>query len=200
MHQTNTKAGMTLIEAMVWIAVFIAAIVALTTSLLSFYRANSFAIKDANAIQSAQRGMDVAVRALRTASYSNTGAYPVISIAANQISFYANVSKNDPYTQQVRLFTQGNSFMEGVIEPAGDPPAYTGAEVISDLSDYVQNLTFATSTFTYYDQNGNLISNYSKFQNVRFVTINLIVDASTSSLPTQLTLTSSAALRNLITH
>ena len=191
---------MTLIEALVWIAVFIAAMLALTSSLISFYHVNSFAIKDSTAIQSAQRGMDVAVRAIRTAGYSNLGAYPIISIAANQISFYANVTKNDTNIQQVRLFTSGNSFYEGIIEPAGDPPAYTGTEIISDLSDYVQNLNVATSTFLYYDQSGNQINNYTQFQNVRFVTINLVVDASTSSLPTQLTLTSSAALRNLVTH
>src|SRR6185369_10719931 len=128
------------------------------------------------------------------------GAYPIISIAPNQISFYSSVYKGDPHIQQVRFFTQGNSFQEGVIEPAGDPPAYTGTEILSTLSDYVQNLTVGTSTFIYYDQNGALISDYSQFQKVRFVTVNLIVDASTSSLPTQLTLTSSAALRNLITH
>jgi len=191
---------MTLIEAMVWIAVFIAAMTALTTSLLSFYHTNSFVIKGATAIQSAQRGMDVAVRAIRTAGYSNLGAYPVISIAANQMSFYANVTKGSPNIQQVRLFTQGSSLWEGVIEPAGDPPVYSGTEVLSDLSDYVQNITLATSTFMYYDQNGALITDYTKFQSVRFVTINLIVDASTSSLPTQITLTSSAALRNLISH
>jgi type II secretory pathway pseudopilin PulG len=200
MNGLNAQKGMTLIEAMVWIAIFIAAMIALTTSLISFYRANSFAIKDAAAIQSAQHAMDTAVRAIRTASYSNNGAYPIISIAANQISFYANVTKGDPYTQKIRFFTQGNSFKEGVIEPTGDPPAYTGTEIVTSLSDYVQNITVATSTFFYYDQNGMLINDYTQFQKVRFVTVNLVVDASTSSLPTQLTLISSAALRNLITH
>lgn len=196
----SSHRGITLIETMVWLAVLISAMSALSASLISFYHANSFAIKDANAIASAQRAMETAVRVIRTASYSNIGAYPVVSIAPNQLSFYANVTKGDPYIQQVRFFTQGNSFKEGIIEPAGDPPAYTGAEIVSNLSDYVQNLTVGTSTFLYYDQNGSPITDYTKFQNVRFVTLNLVVDVSTSSLPTELTLTSSAALRNLITH
>lgn len=195
-----SQKGVTFIEALVWIAVFTSAMIALTSALISFYHANSFAIKDASAIQSAQHSMDIAVRALRTASYSDVGAYPIISIAPNQVSFYSSVYKGDPHIQQVRLFTTGNSLQEGVIEPAGDPPVYTGTEILSNLSDYVQNLTVGTSTFIYYDQNGTVISDYSQFQKVRFVTINLVVDVSTSSLPTQLTLTSSAALRNLITH
>ena len=53
--------------------------------------------------------------------------------------------------------------------------------MIKTLSNYVQNLTFATSTFTYYDQNGNLITNYGELYAMCFVTINLIVDVSTTS-------------------
>ena len=190
--------GMTLIEAMVWITVFTAAMLALVSSLLYFYRTNDYALKEVNAVSSAQHSMDLAVRAIRTASYSNIGAYPIISIAPNQISFYASVNKGDPLIQQVRFFVQGNSFEEGVIEPSGNPLSYANTEAITDLTDYAQNLTMGTSTFVYYDQNGATISDYSKFQNVRFVSINLIVDVSSSSLPTQLTLRSSAALRNLL--
>jgi type II secretory pathway pseudopilin PulG len=196
----RSSSGFTLIEIVVWIAVLTAALIALCSALVSFYHINSFAMKDAVAIGSAQHSMDTAVRAIRTAGYSQIGAYPVISIAANQISFYANVTKGSTNIEQVRFFTQGNSLYEGVIEPQGDPPAYTGTETLTDLSDYVLNTIVGTSTFFYYDQNGSLITNYTQFQNVRFVTVNLVVDVSTTSLPTQLTLTESAALRNLITH
>ena len=199
-HRRLVRAGMTLIETLVWIAVLVSAMLALSESLLSFYRTNNYALGDAIAVSSAQHAMDTAVRAIRTASYSSIGAYPIISIAPNQISFYASVNKGDPLIQQVRLFVQGTSFEEGVIEPSGNPLVYGGTEAITDLTDYAQNLstTIGTTTFLYYDQNGNQITDYSKFQYVRFVTINLIVDVSTSSLPSQLTMQSSAALRNLV--
>jgi len=196
-----SRSGMTLIETVVWIAVLTSAIIALCSALLYFYKTNNFALQDENAVQSAQHAMDAAVRAIRTASYSDNGAYPVISIAPNQMIFYSGVNKGDPLTQEVRFFVSGTSFEEGITEPSGDPYVYsTSTEVITDLSDYAQNAVLATSTFSYYDQNGALISDYSKFSSARFVTINLIVDVSTSSLPTQLTLRSSAAMRNLITH
>lgn len=191
---------MTLIETVVWIAVFTFAMIALTESVLYFYRTNQYAINEAFAVSSAQHAMDVAVRAVRTASYASTGAYPVISIAPNQISFYANVTKGDPFVQQVRFFVQGTSLQEGIIKPSGSPFSYANPETITVLSNYVQNLTVGTSTFFYYDQNGNQITDYTQYQNVRFVTINLLVDMSTTSLPTQLALTDSAALRNLVTH
>ena len=189
---------MTLIETMVWIAVFTLTMIALTQSLLYFYRTNRITFQEEEAISSAQHAMNIVVQALRTASYSNNGAYPVISISPNQVSFYANVTKNDPLIQQVRFFVQGTSLIEGIIEPAGNPLTYSPAsEVTKTLSTYVQNLTFATTTFSYYDQNGNPITDYSQFDAMRFVTINLIVDVSTTSLPTSLDLMSSAALRNL---
>ena len=63
--------------------------------------------------------MDIVVQALRTASYSNNGAYPVISIAPNQVSFYASVIKNDPLIQQVRSSSRGRRCYEGTIELIG---------------------------------------------------------------------------------
>jgi len=189
---------MTLVETVVWISIFTMTMLVLTQSLLYFYRVNRYTLQEEEAINSAQHGMNIVVQALRTASYSNNGAYPVISIAPTQVAFYANVTKNDPLIQQVRFFVQGTSLKEGVIEPSGDPLAYAStSEVITTLSNYVQNLTFATSTFTYYDQSGNLITNMSNYDAMRFVTINLIVDVSTTSAPTSLDLMSSAALRNL---
>jgi type II secretory pathway pseudopilin PulG len=197
----HRQAGMTLIEAVVWIAIFTVIMLTLTQSLLYFYRANRYSFQEAEAISAAQKGMNVAVEALRTAGYANNGAYPVVSIAPNQVTFYASVVKGDPLIQEVRLFVQGTGLYEGTIEPTGDPLTYNqSSEVITNLSNYVQNLTLATTTFIYYDENGNQITNYNDYTDMRLVTINLIVDVSTSSLPTQLTLTSSAALRNLVGH
>lgn len=189
-----------MIEAAVWIGILTMSMLALSSALLSFYKTNRFALQDATAIAAAQHAMDIAVKAIRTTGYSNVGAYPVISIDPNQFSFYANVTKGSLNIQKVRFYTQGTALYEGIIEPSGDPPVYTGTETITKLSDYVQNLSVGTSTFFYYDQNGTQITNFTQFQNVRFVTVNLVVDVSTSSLPVELTLTSSAALRNLITH
>lgn len=191
---------MTLIETIVWIAILTATMVALGSSLVYFYRTSRYAIEQASAVSSIQHGIDTIVRTLREASYSSNGAYPVISISQNQVSFYANVNHNDPLIQQVRFFIQGTSLMEGVIEPVGDPPAYTGTEVVSTLANYVQNLSIATTTFTYYDQNGAQISDYTKIGAVRFLTATIVADVNVNNMPNQLVLHSSAALRNLIGH
>lgn len=191
---------MTYIETIVWIAVLTSAMIALGSSLVYFYHTSRYAIEQASAVASIQRGMDTVVRTIREASYASNGAYPIVSISQNQISFYANINRGDALIQQVRFFVQGSSLMQGVIEPAGDPPLYTGTEVVSKLSDYVQNLSIATTTFTYYDQNGALVTDFTKIGAVRFVSINIVADVNTNNQPTPLTLRSSAALRNLIGH
>ncbi len=196
--KSRASCGVTLVETVVWVGVFTFAMIALTSALLSFYRTNSSAIKESSAIAAAQRGMDNAVKAIRIVSYSANGQYPVVSIGANQFSFYANITPGSGQIQKIRLFVAGSSLYEGVIQPSGDPPSYVNPETIYTLADYVQNLTVGTSTFGYYDQSGALINDYNQFVKVRFITINLVVDASTTSIPAALSLRSSAAMRNLI--
>jgi hypothetical protein len=200
-HATRYKLarGMSLVEAIVWIAMFIAAMLALTTSVLQFYRASSYSIQEATATASAQRGVDSLVQTIREASYASNGAYPIISIAPNEIRFYANTD-SDPLIEQVHFYIAGNSLMEGVIQPAGDPPVYTGAETASDISDYVHNVDQNVPIFTYFDKNGTQITDYTRIGDVRFVSLNVMVDVNPVRAPTILTFRSSAALRNLIGH
>ena len=179
-----------------WIAVFTFIVLAIMSSVLYFYRTNTYTVEQGSAVISAQRGVDKMVRVIREAAYASNGAYPIVSIAANEFKFYADLD-NDPFIEQVRYYVQGTSLFEGVLDPTGDPPAYTGAETTSILSDYIRNIEQATTTFSYFDKNGMAISNYSKIGDVRFVTVNVVVNVDVNKLPNQLILRSSAALRNL---
>ena len=189
--------GISYIETIVWISVFTSATIALGTSLVYYYHIAHYSIEQSSAVASVQHGMDTMVRSIRETSYASDGAYPVVSLANNQIVFYAHTNAQSPYAQKVRYFVQGTSLMQGVVEPSGDPPGYTNPEVVSKLADYVQNLVIATSTFSYYDANGVLMTNLSQIGNLRFVKANIVVDVNTNDQPTRLTLQSSTALRNL---
>ena len=79
--------GMTMIETVVWISVFTFAMLALTTSVMYFYRTNNYAIEQASAVSSAQRGIENMVKTFREASYASNGAYPIVSIAPNDVVF-----------------------------------------------------------------------------------------------------------------
>ena len=190
---------MTLIEAVVWVGMFIAIMLALSSSLLYFYHTNHYALEEASAISSGQRGIDDLVRTLREMSYSSNGAYPIVSIGQNQITFYSDVNSNSS-VEEVTYRIQGGSLLEDISEPVGNPPAYGNGTTTSDISDYVHNIDQNITAFTYYDKNGAQINDYNDIDDVRFITVNLIIDVNSNDQPGQLTLRSSAALRNLIGH
>ncbi len=188
--------GMTLIETVVWISITLSAMLAITTSVQYFYRTNSYAVEQAAAITSAQRGIDSMVKTIREAAYASDGAYPIISLATSSISFYADID-DDPFIERLRFFIQNGILYRGLIDPSGDPPVYTNPETISQISDHVRNVEQATDIFKYYDLNGNLMTNLADITELRFVETTVIVNINPNRMPNQFTLRSTAALRNL---
>lgn len=189
--------GLTMMETLVWVAVFIVAMLAVVSTLLYFYRTNRYAIEQASAVTSAQRGLDQVVRTIRESAYSSQGAFPIVSIAANDFVFYADVDA-DFLIERAHYYLQGTNLMRGVVEPTGNPPDYTGSETTSVVADYVRNSAQGISTFRYYDELGSEIVNYANWTSVRFVKVTLAVNVNVETLPNQLTIDSSAAIRNLI--
>jgi hypothetical protein len=136
------------------------------------------------------------VRTIREAAFASDGAYPIVSLDDNEFSFYADTD-SDAFIEKVRYFLNGNSIVEGVVDPSGDPPVYTGSEVTDDISDYVRNTEESLVMFTYYDAAGAQIIDYTDVAAVRFVTVNIIVDVDENNLPEPFHIRSSAAIRNL---
>lgn len=187
---------MTLIETVVWVAVTLSAMLAIITSVQYFYRTNNYAVEQAAAVSSAQRGIENMVKMMREASYSSNGAYPVIAISTSSVAFYADID-TDPFIEKLRFFVEGNSLKRGVVDPSGDPPVYTNPETIVSVSDYVRNIDQGAITFRYYDVNGALMTNLADISALRFIEVTIIVNINPFRLPNQFTLRSTAALRNL---
>ena len=188
-----------MIETVIWIAVFVAAMLAIVTTLMYFYRTNAYAIEQASATASAQRELEQVVRTIREGAYSSQGAFPIISIAANDFILYADID-SDSQIERVHYYLSGTNLIRGVIEATGNPPDYTGAETVTTVADYVRNAAQGISTFKYYDELGSEITNYTNWSAVRFVKVALAVNINVATLPNQLTIDSSAAIRNLIGH
>ncbi|MBI2610687.1 type II secretion system protein [Candidatus Kaiserbacteria bacterium] len=193
----KNKRGLTMIETVVWIAVFIAAMTAVVVTLIYFYRTNAYSIEQASAVTSAQRGLEQIVRTIREGAYSSEGAFPIVSIAANDFIFYADIDE-DTLIERVHYYISGTNLVRGVIEPTGNPPAYTALEATSTIAEYVRNAEQGITTFRYYDELGSEITNYANWTAVRFVKVTLTIDVNTAKLPDRVTFESSAAIRNLI--
>lgn len=195
MHQTR---GLTFIETMVWIALMVAAMSAIASTAMYFYRTNAYSLEQSTAVTSAQRGLESTIRTIREASFSSQGAFPIVSISPNDFVFYADVD-SDPFIERVHYYLSDTTLMRGILNPTGNPPDYVGAETSEVVADYVRNISVGTSTFRYYDALGaEVASSTTSYTAVRFVKVTLGVNVNLATLPNQLSLYSSAALRNLI--
>ncbi len=190
--------GMTFIEAMVWIALMVAAMTAIATTVMYFYKTNAYSLEQSTAVTSAQRGLESMVRTIRETSFSSQGAFPLVSVSPHDFVFYADVD-SDPQIERVHYYLSGSNLMRGVLNPTGDPPDYVGTETTEVVAEYVRNLAVGTSTFRYYDSLGTEVaSSTTAYTAVRFVKVTLGVNVNVATLPSQLVLYSSAALRNLL--
>jgi hypothetical protein len=196
-RRRSSEAGLSLLETLVWVAVFTIAMLAVSSTMLTLYRANAYTIEQGQAVESASKGIEIGIREMREAQYASDGSYPIVAIGPNSFTFYADVD-NDPLIERVRYTIVGTNFVRYVLNPTGDPATYSGTEVSSVVSDQVRNLANNVMTFTYYDANGTQIVDYTRTRDVRFVRLDLVVNVNPNRLPNELTLRSSAALRNLV--
>lgn len=195
--RSRAERGFTGLEVLIWVAVFSVVLGTIVSSTIYFYRVNRYTLSQATSVTSGQRGLEGMMRTIREAAYASDGAYPIISIATSSFSFYADID-TDAQIEKLRYFLQGTNLYEGVVEPTGDPPVYTGTEVTSTIAENVRNIASATSTFRYFNDAGSLMTDYTQVDDVRFVTVNLIIDSDTAVLPDAITLRSSAGMRNLV--
>jgi type II secretory pathway pseudopilin PulG len=192
--------GFTIIETLVVIAAFVFIIVALSSSILYFYKSNTITLEQTYAINSARKGIEFMVRDIKEIIYSDEGAYPIISIDANSFYFYSDVDR-DNSVERIRYFIEGTDLKKSLTESSGDPLQYLDInEVISVVSDNSRNIEQGISVFRYFDNQGNEIIDYDNISDVAFVKVNLVVNVNVNRLPDEFTLRSSATLRNLKTN
>jgi type II secretory pathway pseudopilin PulG len=189
------KTGITIIETIVYIAVFVVVMGAAAGFIVYFYKTNSYVLEQAFAVREARRGIETMVREIREATYSDTGAYPVIQASDQSFSFYSDIDR-DNNVERVRYFLDGTNFMKGETEAVGDPPNYKDEnEITSIVSDNVRN--GAAEIFSYYDASGSQITDLSQVTKIRLVRAELIVNVDPNRPPNDFILRSNAQLRNL---
>ncbi|KKQ95809.1 MAG: hypothetical protein UV74_C0013G0414 [Candidatus Woesebacteria bacterium GW2011_GWB1_43_14] len=87
---------------------------------------------------------------LRTASYSDSGAYPIELADNYEIIFYSDID-HDGQAEKVRYYVSGTSFYKEIINPEGNPVTYPQAQAIT----YVITeglINPGTPVFTYYNE------------------------------------------------
>ncbi len=188
--------GLTLIEMIVTVGIVAVVTVAITESVIMFYRANRVAFEESYQIRSAEKGVQVLVRDVREATYGDDGSYPLAAIASSSVTFYADVDRTNPI-EKVAYRLSGKSLTRTVTSSTGNPPTYTGTVATSTVSEYVRNFDDNIPLFRYFDAAGAEVTSGTDIARVVSVSVNLVVDITPVHAPGEFTLKSGATLRNL---
>lgn len=161
-----------------------------------FYRSNAFLLEATTATDSASRGLNESLAALREASYGEDGSYPILAAATSSVTFFGDLDV-DNSVERVRLYVSGGTLYRGVTDATGNPPSYTGQpEATATIATWVKNAT-STPVFTYYDEAGAQLTGTIDIASVRSVRTRLDVDINPYRAPNILILEGAATLRNL---
>ncbi len=198
MYRAHSQHGLTLIETIVTVSITSVLLLALGNAIASFYRNNAYTFAQTTQVAQAREGINQMVRDIREMTYADDGAYPLTNTADNQISFFSDIDRDDS-VEYVEFVLASTTLMKYVYNATGSPPAYSTTTPSQEfmVSEYVQNINQGTSTFTYYDTNGQIATSTTLITDIRYVDVKLIVNVDSIRDPGEFMLRSSAALRNL---
>ncbi len=189
--------GFTLVETIMVIAIYTLVMFAIMQSILTFYRYNAYSFAQSYQVNSARRGMDILVRDIREMTFADDGTFPLALMEGNRIGFYSDIDR-DNSVEYIEYELATTTLEKRVYGAVGNPPIYGSTpESTQILSEYVQNLNQGTSTFYYYDTNGNPSTATTTVTDIVYIGAQIIVNIDPVRDPGEFTLRSSAALRNL---
>lgn len=197
MHKRLTS-GMTLMETMIAIGIYVVLMLAVFSSISSLYRYNSYSIEQSGEVDNARRGMTQWNRDAKEMTTAEDGTWPIAVIEPHRLGYYSDTDRDDSveYVEYVLATTTITKF---TYNSSGLPASYdlTSPDSEEILSEYVQNIEQATSTFFYFDNDNNQLSSTSPIIDVRYIQAQIIVNIDPKRNPGEFMLRSSLAPRNL---
>ena len=192
------NAGLSLVEVLVALGIFIMLIGSITSILIISSRSKNIVFEQLLTQSQGRKVVQDFVNELRSANVSSIGAYPLAEVAPNEIIFYSNID-SDTYRERIRYFLSNNNLIKGIIKPSGNPLQYlANQEVTSTVANSINN--GSDPLFSYYDQNYTGTSTPLVNPNVtavRMVKIKFQLERNPNFSPAALNLEGQAELRNL---
>jgi prepilin-type N-terminal cleavage/methylation domain-containing protein len=191
-NKFKTNSGLSLVEMLIAIAIFVIGMVAFTLLFTRGWKSNTFIMEEGQASMAASRGVDSIVGELRRARQGDNGSYPVESADDNDLVVYMDIDHDDA-TERVHYFLDetNKKVKRGVAEPiAGNPITYpSGDSTVEDVVSYVANSSSEPIFYYYgtgYPASPDAIAvpvNASQLQDIRLVRVKLLVNLKPGSAP-----------------
>jgi Tfp pilus assembly protein FimT len=191
--------GFTLMETVVVIALYTLLMMAIMGTVSELYRYNSYTLEQANEIEAARRGIANWTRDAREMTYGGNGAFPLVAVQTHRIGFFSDIDKDDS-VEYVEYVLATSTLFKYTYEGVGTPPVYstTTPSRTETMAQYVQNLSQSQATFAYYDETGVIIASpATRLSDIRYITLNVIVNIDPVRSPGEFMLRTSATPRNL---
>ena len=195
---TTTQKGMTLVEMLIAIGIYTVLLLAINNSITSLYQNNAYALEQANEVGNARRGVTQWNRDAKEMITGEDGTWPVAVIGEHRLGYYSDTDQDDS-VEYVEYILAATTLRKFTYNPTGSPATYdlTTPDSEEILSEYVQNIEQATSTFFYFDNNGTQLTSTSPVIDVRYMQMQVIVNIDPDRNPGEFMLRSSLAPRNL---
>jgi len=191
---------MSFVEMIIVLTIFSILMIALGNSIATLYRTNAYTIAQSYQVFNARRGIESMVRDIREMTFADDGAFPLARMEDHLIGFYSDIDRDDSVEYVEYELATSTILTKRVYDATGGTPAYntTVADETLILSEFVQNIIDATSTFMYFDTTGTLATATTSVTDIRFIRVQSIVNIDPVRDPGQFMLRSSASLRNII--
>lgn len=194
---------MTIIEMMVAIAIFVIGIEGFTLLFVRGWQANSYTFEMGQASLAVSQGAKEITGYIRKARQGDDGAYPLVSVADNDVVFYSDYDK-DAVTERLHIYKNGDKILMGITDPsAGIPKTYPGGD--QQTKTIIERIVndVGTPIFYYYnkdypaDTTNNPLVDPIDVSTVRMVKLYLQINIDPNRAPDNIEQQTFVEIRNL---
>jgi prepilin-type N-terminal cleavage/methylation domain-containing protein len=197
------NSGMTLIEMMIAIFIFITIMLGSLYLLSQIYKHYGFAMEQGISVSQVQRSTKVIIDEIRRIQQAESGAYPIISADDFDFVCYADADK-DGEVERIHYWLENNSIKKGITKPSGIPPSYpAGDQTVITVADYVHN-TASQPLFSYFNSdypadtaNNPIATPVAQINQIRMVKLDIYFNLDPLQAPDNIRLESFVEMRNL---
>ncbi len=190
--------GITLVEILVAISIFVFLAGATVSLFLSSWKYNRIVWEQLETQNQGRKVVQDFTNELRVASVSSIGSYPVEAASSTEVIFYTHLDA-DTLVERVRYFFSGRILKKGVIKPLGNPLVYNPVNEI--ITEIAHDVVTATSKFSYYgaDFSGSEppLASPINIVSIKLVSFALTLEEDPNASPVPFSIESKVSLRNL---
>lgn len=196
-------AGLTLIETMIAIAIFVIGMEGFTALYSNAWRNNSYTLEMGQSSMAVSMGLNKMVNYIRGARQSDSGEYALKSASSNDLVLYSDYDK-DNITERLHFYKDGQNILMGIRKPSGTlPKTYlSGDEGTITIAKNIVN-TASEPIFYYFDKefagdsSDPPLSAPVNVSDVRIIKIHLKININPNRAPDNVEMQSFVEMRNL---